>query len=142
VVAQATPVTEPSTNAESAPTRLLLVEDNKVNQKVALTLLGRLGYVVDLAEDGQQGVEAAARQAYSLILMDMQMPVMGGLEATRRIRDEGGINAAVPIVALTANAMQSDQDACREAGMNDFLAKPFDRAGLVACIERWLRPQA
>ncbi len=142
VVAQATPVTEPSTNAESAPTRLLLVEDNKVNQKVALTLLGRLGYVVDLAEDGQQGVEAAARQAYSLILMDMQMPVMGGLEATRRIRDEGGINAAVPIIALTANAMQSDQDACRDAGMNDFLAKPFDRAGLVACIERWLRPQA
>ncbi len=140
-VVQASAVSAPATNADAAPVRLLLVEDNKVNQKVALTLLGRLGYVVDLAENGQQGVEAAARQAYSLILMDMQMPVMGGLEATRRIRDGGGVNGTVPIVALTANAMQSDQDACREAGMNDFLAKPFDRAGLVACIERWLRPQ-
>jgi signal transduction histidine kinase/ActR/RegA family two-component response regulator len=141
VVVQASAVSAAATNADAAPVRLLLVEDNKVNQKVALTLLGRLGYVVDLAENGQQGVEAAARQAYSLILMDMQMPVMGGLEAARRIRDGGGVNGTVPIVALTANAMQSDQDACREAGMNDFLAKPFDRAGLVACIERWLRPQ-
>ncbi len=121
--------------------RLLLVEDNKVNQKVALALLGRLGYQVDLAENGLQGVEAAARQRYALILMDMQMPVMDGLTATRRIRELGGANRDVPIVALTANAMQSDQDACHEAGMNDFLAKPFDRAGLMACIERWLAPQ-
>ncbi len=121
--------------------RLLLVEDNKVNQKVALALLGRLGYQVDLAENGLQGVEAAARQRYALILMDMQMPVMDGLTATRRIRELGGANRDVPIVALTANAMQSDQEACHEAGMNDFLAKPFDRAGLVACIERWLAPQ-
>ena len=121
--------------------RLLLVEDNKVNQKVALALLGRLGYQVDLAENGLQGVEAAARQRYALILMDMQMPVMDGLTATRRIRELGGANRDVPIVALTANAMQSDQDACHEAGMNDFLAKPFDRAALVACIERWLAPQ-
>jgi CheY-like chemotaxis protein len=68
----------------------------------------------------------------------MQMPVMDGLEATRRIRGGEGPNRAVPIVALTANAMASDQDACRAAGMNDFLAKPFDRAGLTACIERWL----
>ena len=121
--------------------RLLLVEDNKVNQKVALALLGRLGYQVDLAENGLQGVEAAARQRYALILMDMQMPVMDGLTATRRIRELGGANRDVPIVALTANAMQSDQDACHAAGMNDFLAKPFDRAGLMACIERWLAPQ-
>ena len=121
--------------------RLLLVEDNKVNQKVALALLGRLGYQVDLAENGLQGVEAAARQRYALILMDMQMPVMDGLTATRRIRELGGANRDVPIVALTANAMQSDQDACHAAGMNDFLAKPFDRAALVACIERWLAPR-
>ncbi|MBI5107875.1 MAG: response regulator [Rhodocyclales bacterium] len=139
VVAQASAGTDPPRNAESMPVRLLLVEDNKVNQKVALTLLDRLGYVVDLAENGQQAVEAAARQAYSLILMDMQMPVMDGIEATRRIRTQGGANGGIPIVALTANAMQSDQDACRDAGMNDFLAKPFDRAGLAACIERWLR---
>ncbi|MBP6636960.1 MAG: response regulator, partial [Sulfuritalea sp.] len=128
-------------SAQAQSLRLLLVEDNKVNQKVALALLGRLGYQVDLAENGLQGVEAAARQRYALILMDMQMPVMDGLTATRRIRELGGANRDVPIVALTANAMQSDQDACHEAGMNDFLAKPFDRAALVACIERWLAPQ-
>jgi CheY-like chemotaxis protein len=128
--------------APAIPSRLLLVEDNKVNQKVALTLLARLGYEVDLAEDGLQAVEAAARQAYALILMDMQMPVMDGLDATRRIRGGEGPNRGVPIVALTANAMASDQDACRDAGMNDFLAKPFDRAGLAACIERWLALQA
>ena len=128
--------------APAIPSRLLLVEDNKVNQKVALTLLARLGYEVDLAEDGLKAVEAAARQAYALILMDMQMPVMDGLDATRRIRGGEGPNRGVPIVALTANAMASDQDACRDAGMNDFLAKPFDRAGLAACIERWLALQA
>jgi signal transduction histidine kinase/ActR/RegA family two-component response regulator len=128
-------------SAQAQSLRLLLVEDNKVNQKVALALLGRLGYQVDLAENGLQGVEAAARQRYALILMDMQMPVMDGLTATRRIRELGGANRDVPIVALTANAMQSDQDACHAAGMNDFLAKPFDRAALVACIERWLAPR-
>ncbi|MBI5898567.1 MAG: response regulator [Rhodocyclales bacterium] len=119
-------------------TRLLLVEDNKVNQKVALTLLARLGYQVDLAEDGRQAVEAVQRQTYALILMDMQMPVMDGLEATRRIRALATAGPRMPIVALTANAMQSDQEACRQAGMDDFLAKPFDRAGLAACITRWL----
>jgi signal transduction histidine kinase/ActR/RegA family two-component response regulator len=136
-VAAAVPAVAAADGA-SGEARLLLVEDNKVNQKVALTLLGRLGYQVDLAEDGQQAVDAAQRNAYALILMDMQMPVMDGLEATRRIRAEARGGPRVPIVALTANAMQSDQEACRQAGMDDFLAKPFDRAGLAACIERWL----
>jgi signal transduction histidine kinase/ActR/RegA family two-component response regulator len=128
--------------ADSDGQRLLLVEDNKVNQKVALTLLARLGYQVDLAENGQQAIDAVQRQRYALIMMDMQMPVMDGLEATRRIRALAGGGSRVPIVALTANAMQSDQDACRQAGMDDFLAKPFDRAGLAACIERWLAPRS
>ena len=118
--------------------RILLVEDNKINQKLVLTLLQRMGYTVDLAENGLQGVAAAGKQPYALILMDMQMPEMDGLEATRHIRRGNGINSHSPIVALTANAMLADQNACREAGMNDFLSKPFNRATLVACLERWI----
>jgi signal transduction histidine kinase/ActR/RegA family two-component response regulator len=122
------------------PMRLLLVEDNKINQRLALTLLDRLGYAVDLAENGHEGVVAAGKESYALILMDMQMPEMDGLEATRQIRALVGPNQRVPIVALTANAMQSDQDACRSAGMDDFLAKPFNRESLVACLARWIAP--
>jgi signal transduction histidine kinase/CheY-like chemotaxis protein len=138
---QELPATEssllPGTPMESFTPRILLVEDNKINQKVALALLSRLGYSVDLAENGLEAVAAAASERYALILMDMQMPVMDGLEATRRIRSSEGVNVNCPIIALTANAMQSDQDACREAGMNDFLSKPFSRDLLVACFLRW-----
>jgi CheY-like chemotaxis protein len=114
------------------------VEDNFVNQKLAVALLGRLGYTHDLAENGVEAVQAAQTKAYSLILMDMQMPEMDGLEATRQIRSGDGPNANTWIIALTANAMQSDQDACREAGMNDFLSKPFNRETLSAAIARAL----
>jgi CheY-like chemotaxis protein len=118
--------------------RILLVEDNKINQKLVLMLLQRLGYSVELAENGVEGVAAAKQQRYALILMDMQMPEMDGLEATRQIRSGPGLNSDSPIVALTANAMQADQEACREAGMNDFLTKPFNRATLITCLERWV----
>ena len=128
--------------AGGPPLRLLVVEDNPVNQKLALALLGRLGYAVELAANGREAVAAAAREPYALILMDMQMPEMDGLEATRLIRSCAGPNQRVPIVALTANAMQSDQDACRAAGMDDFLAKPFNREGLQACLARWTRGAA
>jgi signal transduction histidine kinase/CheY-like chemotaxis protein len=117
---------------------LLLAEDNKVNQKLALALLSRLGYTVDLAENGQEAVVASGKKSYALILMDMQMPQMDGLEATRQIRSGGGVNAHTPIVALTANAMQSDDVACRAAGMNDFLTKPINRDNLNDCLERWI----
>jgi signal transduction histidine kinase len=118
--------------------KLLLVEDHPVNQKVAMTLLGRLGFEADLAVNGEDAVRAVADNSYALVLMDMQMPVMDGLEATRAIRASGGPNANVPIIALTANAMQEDRDACKEAGMNDFLSKPFTKATLVECLSRWL----
>jgi len=125
-------------NANEVPDapRILLVEDHPVNQKLAMTLLQRLGYAADLAENGQQAVDAVAANAYTVVLMDMQMPVMDGIEATRIIRASGG---TLPIVALTANAMQSDKDACRAAGMDDFLGKPFSRADLAACLERWVK---
>jgi signal transduction histidine kinase/CheY-like chemotaxis protein len=132
---------EPPPSFETPPLphqRLLLVEDNLINQKLALTLLARLGYEVTLTETGLQGVAAAEKEAFGLILMDMQMPELDGIEATRRIRAGGGPNATVPIIALTANAMQSDRDACREAGMNDFLSKPFSKHDLATCLGRWL----
>ena len=117
---------------------LLLAEDNAVNQLLATKLLGRLGFTVDVATNGREAVRAAAAKPYLLILMDMQMPEMDGLEATRLIRSQSGHNARVPIIALTANAMQSDRDACFAAGMNDFLSKPFNRDELAACLQQWL----
>jgi CheY-like chemotaxis protein len=117
---------------------ILLVEDNKINQKVATVLLERMGYSVNVAENGLEGVAAASKQRYALILMDMQMPEMDGLEATRHIR-LGGVNQHCPIVALTANAMQSDHDQCLEAGMNDFLSKPFNRERLATCLQNWIK---
>jgi signal transduction histidine kinase/ActR/RegA family two-component response regulator len=137
---QLPPQSSPSnTSVQDDGTRILLAEDNKINQKLALTILGKLGYSVDLAENGMEAVSAASRARYCLILMDMQMPEMDGIEATRRIRQSGGPNANIPIIALTANAMKSDKEACRAAGMNDFLSKPFSRDALVACILPWLK---
>ena len=122
-----------------APAHFLLVEDHPINQKLAMVMLQRMGYSVDLAQNGALGAAAANERRYALILMDVQMPVMNGFEATRAIRASGGPNATTPIVALTANAMQSDKDACFAAGMNDFLTKPFSRDGLTEIIERNLQ---
>jgi CheY-like chemotaxis protein len=116
----------------------LLVEDNRINQQLALVLLKRLGYTADLAENGIQAVAASRAKRYALILMDMQMPEMDGLQATQAIRKNCPCNLKTPIVALTANAMQSDRDACQAAGMDDFLSKPFTRQQLATCLERWL----
>ena len=120
------------------PALILLVEDNKINQMVAMSHLERLGYTADLAETGIEAISAASQKRYGLILMDVQMPEMDGLEATRHIRAGAGPNALTAIVALTANAMLSDQESCRAAGMSDFLSKPFNRDGLAACLQRWL----
>jgi len=134
----ASPVETVLPPSEKAAPHLLLVEDHKVNQQLALSLLGRLGYTVELAENGLEAVAAASKKRYDLILMDMQMPEMDGLEATRQIRAGNNPNLKTTIVALTANAMQSDQEACKAAGMNDFLSKPFNRDVLAACLDRWI----
>ena len=128
--------TEPSTGETDDRLPILLVEDHPINQKLALALLQRLGYTVALAQDGEQGVLAANSRRYAVILMDLQMPVMNGFEATQAIRSGDGPNADTPIIAVTANAMQSDKDACMEAGMNDFLTKPFSKEGLAECIQK------
>ena len=123
-----------------AGARLLLAEDNPVNRAVALQMLRRVGLTVDAAEDGLQAVGLAATADYDLILMDMQMPGMDGLMATRKIRQIPG-RETVPILAFTANAMGEDRRVCLEAGMNAFLAKPVVPMELFAALLTWLKPR-
>lgn len=131
------PLATPPTATAKGRARILLVEDNPVNQLVAKGMLAKLGCQVELAT---QGVEALARleeQAFDLVLMDCNMPVMDGYEATRRIRERGRW-PGLPIVALTANAMPEERERCRAAGMDDYLAKPFRREDLLAVVDRWV----
>jgi CheY-like chemotaxis protein len=118
--------------------RVLLAEDNLVNQKVACRLLEKLGYRVDVAPDGAATVAAWQRGQYSLILMDCQMPGLDGFEATAEIRRREAGGKRIPIVALTADAMRDVQQKCLDAGMDDYLVKPIDRALLDACLRRFL----
>jgi len=131
------PLATPPPATAKGRARILLVEDNPVNQLVAKGMLAKLGCQVELAT---QGVEALARleeEAFDLVLMDCNMPVMDGYEATRRIRERGHW-PGLPIVALTANAMPEERDRCRAAGMDDYLAKPFRREDLLAVVDRWV----
>jgi CheY-like chemotaxis protein len=107
------------------PLRILLAEDNAVNQKLALRLLSQMGYRADVAGNGLEAIQAVERQQYDMILMDVQMPEMDGLEATRQICARWSENARPHIIAMTANAMQGDREICLEAGMDDYLAKPI-----------------
>jgi len=126
--------------SQLAGARILLVEDNDVNQLVATELLESKGFVVEVAENGHIAVEMTAVGTYDLVLMDMQMPIMDGVTATREIRRQ--IPAAIlPIVAMTANAMQSDRQRCQEAGMQGFITKPIDVHRLWAEIMTWVKPR-
>ena len=120
--------------------RALLVEDNEFNQQVASEMLADLGMTVEVAENGKVAVDKVAAGRYAIVLMDMQMPVMDGVTAAAEIRKRG--HAELPIVAMTANAMQSDRDKCLAAGMNDHLAKPIDPDSLAAALLKWTRPAA
>lgn len=117
--------------------RILLVEDNELNQMVALELLKEAGLIVDVAENGRIAVEMVAENQYDLVLMDMQMPVLDGLEATRRIRSDSRF-AELRIIAMTANAMASDRERCIAAGMNDHLPKPIEPNHLFEILAHWI----
>jgi signal transduction histidine kinase len=123
------------------PCRILLVEDNPINQRVGLAMLQRLGYPADAVGDGREALEALSRIPYDLVLMDCQMPEMDGHEATRRIRRaEGGVlNARIPVIAMTASAMTGDREKAMESGMNDYLPKPVDLRLMGDTLARWLK---
>ncbi len=111
--------------AARRPLRILLAEDNAVNQKLALRLLQRMGYRADLAANGLEAIQALERQQYDVVLMDVQMPELDGLEASRRICAKWPRGERPHIIAMTANAMQGDREKCLEAGMDDYVSKPI-----------------
>jgi two-component system sensor histidine kinase/response regulator len=119
---------------------VLLVEDNQVNQELAIDILSSAGVIVDVANDGAEAVSKVARTAYDAVLMDWQMPVMDGFEATRRIRSDPRF-AQLPILAMTANAMVGDREKCLAAGMNDHIAKPIDIDQMLVTLARWIPQQ-
>ena len=127
--------------------RVLLAEDNLVNQQVAIEMLRSMGFEVALAEDGMQAIEAAAREEFDLVLMDCQMPRMDGFESAQAIRQQEAEyqddlrpeeTRRVPIIALTANASKEARGQCLRAGMDDYLSKPFDQAQLTTVLARWM----
>ena len=121
--------------------RVLLAEDDLLNAKLARTLLERTGCLVTHVEDGVAAVDAAKQSEFDLVFMDIRMPKMDGLSATKAIRALGGKWAEIPIVALTANAFAEDKTSCHKAGMNGFLTKPISIDALAAASKRWTEPQ-
>ncbi|CAG0981450.1 partial CAI-1 autoinducer sensor kinase/phosphatase CqsS, partial [Rhodocyclaceae bacterium] len=137
--------TDQSAAATQFSGRVLVVEDNRTNRKVVEAMLARHGATVLMAEDGQQGLAAVTQGSpVDLVLMDLQMPVLDGYAATERIRDWERDNgrAAVPIVALTADAFEEDRRRCEAVGMDDFLTKPISAEALLAILRRWLKGAA
>ncbi len=119
--------------------RILVADDNPVNQQLTLALLRRAGHTAEAVSNGEEAVEAVSSRSYDLVLMDVQMPVMDGLTATRVIRRLSGAAARIPIIALTANAMQGDDAVCLDAGMDDYLSKPINARKLTDSVVRWAR---
>ena len=128
-------------NTLPSMTRILLVEDNAINQRVASAMLNKLGFTIDIADNGIEAIDALKQITYSLVIMDLQMPLMGGLEATKKIRkmETGTIDPDIPIIAMTANATQQDKMNCLNAGMNDFISKPVTIPALQELLNKWVQ---
>ena len=126
-----------------SPARILVVEDNITNQQVAVGILKKLGLSAEVAASGVEALQALATVGYDLVLMDVQMPEMDGIEATRHIREPLSrvLNHQVPIIAMTAHALPGDREKCRQAGRNDYVSKPVEVSALVAALEKWLPPK-
>jgi CheY-like chemotaxis protein len=123
-------------SSSPVPPRILMAEDNMINQRVGKLILQRAGFAIDLTADGMETLEAHKKQPYDLILMDCQMPVMDGFEASREIRR---LTLPQPvIVAVTANALVGERERCLKAGMDDYLSKPFQAEQLVAVVLKWI----
>jgi len=121
---------------------VLLAEDHPTNQKVAQLILEPLGVDLTIVENGAEAVEAFAAGGFDLVLMDMQMPVVDGLEATRRLRALEPADRRTPVIAMTANAAKEDRAACLKAGMDDFISKPVDARQFLTVLARWTGPEA
>jgi PAS domain S-box-containing protein len=117
--------------------KMLLAEDNQINQKIVVRTLGKAGYNIDVVQNGREAVEAAVRNEYDIIFMDVQMPVMDGYEATRAIRSKEGLSKHTPIIAMTAHAMEGDRERCLQAGMDDYISKPIDWQEMFKLIKKW-----
>lgn len=118
--------------------RVLLAEDNPANRKLALAMLTKLGYAADAVINGVQAVEASAQKSYDVLLMDCRMPEMDGFRATAEIRARGDASGRIPIIAMTADAMEGDRQRCLDAGMDDYLSKPVSFERLAALLEKWV----
>jgi two-component system sensor histidine kinase/response regulator len=138
VVTTAGSSSKPATQRQRDDVLILVVEDNSVNQKVALGMLKKLGFTADVANDGLEAVAAVQKKNYDLVFMDMQMPNLDGLGATHRIRQLGGSFGHLLIIAMTANAMQGDREKCLAAGMDDYISKPLKRDNLEGLLSTWL----
>jgi CheY-like chemotaxis protein len=121
--------------------KILLAEDNPVNQKVAEAILHKAGYPVHIVENGLDVVKALRSDCYNLVLMDVQMPEVDGIEATRRVREMEGDERHTPIVAMTAHAMSGDKEKCLKSGMDDYIAKPIRPSDLLDMVEKWTQSQ-
>jgi PAS domain S-box-containing protein len=140
--AAATPVVQDAGELASLSARVLVVEDNVVNQKVAVMVLRKLGIRADVAPHGRVAVDVLGKTAYDLVLMDCQMPEMNGYEATSAIRSQPGLNQTVPIIAMTADVVEGSRERALDAGMNDFVGKPVEIHELTRVLKAWLRRAA
>jgi two-component system sensor histidine kinase/response regulator len=132
----------PPTPVPGAERRVLVAEDNEVNQIVAGAMLRRLSCTVDLAGDGAEVLQLLEQGTYDLIFMDCMMPGLDGYAATAEIRRRQGVDGHIPIVAMTANAMEGDRACCLAAGMDDYLSKPVNRDALARMLDRWAPQRA